>query len=243
MTRILIIGATSMIAEHTARLWGSKEVEFVLVAKDTKKLAAVAADLEVRTGAKTEQIIMDFTSPKEIKATMTRVFNKPVDTALIAQGALTRQTDAKEPSVIFDSVAINAASPAMFAESIATGFEAQGYGRCGIIGSVAGERGRGDLYVYGASKAFLEKFVEGLNNRFNSKKIRFMIIKPGPVATPMISPGTQMARITAKPDTVAKIIVNGLAKGKRKVFAPKLWSLIAFVMRSMPAFVFDRVKV
>ncbi len=243
MTRILIIGATSMIAEHTARLWGNKDVEFVLIAKDAKKLAGVAADLEVRTGAKTEQIIMDFTSPKEVKATMARVFKQQVDTALIAQGVLTRQKDAKETSVIFDSVAINAASPAMFAECIATGFEAQGFGRCGIIGSVAGERGRGDLYIYGASKAFLEKFVEGLNNRFNSKKIRFMIIKPGPVATPMISPGTQMAAITAKPETVAKIIVRGLANGKRKVFAPKFWSLIAFIMRSMPAFVFDRVKI
>lgn len=243
MTRILIVGATSMIAEYTARLWGGKDVEFVLIAKDAKKLAGVAADLEIRTGATCEQIIMDFTSPKEIKATMARVFKRDVHTALIAQGVLTRQKDAKDAAVIFDSVAINAASPAMFAEAIASGFEAQGFGRCGIIGSVAGERGRGDLYVYGASKAFLEKFVEGLNNRFNSKKIRFMIIKPGPVATPMISPGTQMAAITAKPETVAKIIVKGLAKGKRKVFAPKFWALISFVMRSMPAFVFDRIKI
>jgi decaprenylphospho-beta-D-erythro-pentofuranosid-2-ulose 2-reductase len=243
MTRILIIGATSLIAEHTARLWGAKDVEFVLVAKDAKKLASVAGDLEVRTGAKTEQIIMDFTSPKEVKATMARVFKQPVHTALIAQGVLTRQHDAKETSVIFDSVAINASSPAMFAESIANGFEAQGFGRCGIIGSVAGERGRGDLYVYGASKAFLETFVEGLNNRFNSKKIRFMIIKPGPVATPMVSPGTQRAAITAKPETVARIIVKGLAKGKRKVFAPKLWAPAALIIRSLPAFVFDRIKV
>jgi short-subunit dehydrogenase len=243
MTRILIIGATSMIAEYTARVWGNKDVEFVLVAKDAKKLKSVAADLEIRTGAKTEQIIMDFTSPKEVKATMARVFTKPVHTALIAQGVLTRQTDAKDTSVIFDSVAINATSPAMFAECIATGFEAQGFGRCGIIGSVAGERGRGDLYVYGASKAFLETFVEGLNNRFNSKKIRFMIIKPGPVATPMISPGTQLAAITAKPETVANIIVKGLAKGKRKVFAPKLWTLMGFIIRTMPAAIFDRIKV
>lgn len=242
MTRILIIGATSMIAEHTARLWGSKDVEFVLVAKDAKKLSAVASDLEVRTGAKTEQIIMDFTSPKEIKATMARVFKQRVHTALIAQGVLTRQEDAREPSVIFDSIAINAASPAMFAESIASGFEAQGFGRCGIIGSVAGERGRGDLYVYGSSKAFLESFVEGLNNRFNSKKIRFMIIKPGPVATPMVSQGTQLRAITAKPETVAKIIVAGLAKGKRKVFAPAFWAPLAWVIRTLPAFIFDRIK-
>jgi decaprenylphospho-beta-D-erythro-pentofuranosid-2-ulose 2-reductase len=242
MTRILIISATSMIAEYTARLWGNKDVEFVLIAKDAKKLAGVAADLTNRTGAKCEQIIMDFTSPKEVKATMARVFKTPVHTALIAQGVLTRQKDAKETSVIFDSVAINAASPAMFAEAIATGFEAQGFGRCGIIGSVAGERGREDLYVYGASKAFLEKFVEGLNNRFNSKAIRFTIIKPGPIATPMVSPGRQMAAVTAKPETAARIIVKAMARGKRKVFAPKFWALVSFIMRSLPAAIFDRIK-
>mgnify|MGYP000025183567 CR=1 FL=1 len=48
---------------------------------------------------------------------------------------------------------------------------------------------------------------------------------------------------TAKPETVARIIVKGLAKGKRKVFAPKLWAPAALIIRTLPAFVFDRIKV
>ncbi len=242
MTRILIVGATSLIAEHTARLWGNSDVEFVLLAKDSKKLNAVAKALEVRTGAKTELVILDFLSAKEISATITRIFKQPVHTALIAQGVLTRQPDAKDPQVIFDSVVINASSPAMFAEAIANGFEAQGFGSLGIIGSVAGERGRGARYVYGASKAFLEKFVEGLNNRFFGTKIKFSIIKPGPVATPMISPDTAQASFTAKPETVAKLIVRGMKKGKPKIYTPRIWRLLSFVIRSMPTFLFDRIK-
>ena len=242
MTRILIIGATSLIAEHTARIWGNRDVEFVLLAKDSKKLNAVAKDLEVRTGAKTEQVILDFLSAKEISATITRIFKQPVHTALIAQGVLTRQPDAKDPQVIFDSVAINASSPAMFAEAIANGFEAQGFGSLGIIGSVAGERGRGARYVYGASKAFLEKFVEGLNNRFFDTKIKFSIIKPGPVATPMISPDTAQASFTAKPETVAKLIVRGMKKGKPKIYTPRIWRLLSLIIRTMPTFLFDRIK-
>ena len=243
MTRILIVGATSMIAEYTARVWGGKEVEFVLLAKNPKKLEAVAADLRVRTGAKTEEIIMDFTSPKEIKATMDRVFKQSVHTALIAQGVLTRQPEATTPQAILESVVINAASPAMFAEVIAGHFEKQGFGRLGIIGSIAGERGRGNLYTYGASKAFLEKTVEGLNNRFHGTKVRFSIIKPGPVATPMISPDTQMAKFTAKPETVAKLIVNGMAKGKARIYTPRTWQLMAVIIRCLPDAVFNRVKI
>ena len=242
MTRILIVGATSLIAEHTARLWGNPGVEFVLLAKDPKKLSAVAQDLAVRTGAKTEEIILDFLSPREISATVARIFKEPVDVALIAQGVLTRQPEAKDPRVVFDSVAINASSPAMFAESIANCFEAQGYGSLGIIGSVAGERGRGARYVYGASKAFLEKYVEGLNNRFFGTKVKFSIIKPGPVATPMISADTAQASFTAKPETVARLIVRGMKKGKAKIYTPRIWRILSFIIRAMPTFLFDRIK-
>ena len=159
MTRILIVGATSSIAEHTARIWGNSQTEFVLLGRNANKLSVVAADLETRTGAKCEQIVLDFTNPKEIAAIVSRVFKKPVDSALIAHGVLTRQDDIKNLTEVRDSVLINAASHAMFSEEIADHLEKQGFGRLGIIGSIAGERGRGEIYLYGASKAFLEKMV------------------------------------------------------------------------------------
>jgi short-subunit dehydrogenase len=241
MTRILIVGATSMIAEYTARLWGSPSVEFVLVARDKAKLSAVASDLRIRTLAKTTEVITEFTDPKAVAKTVADAFNRPVDIALIAQGVLTRQRDAHDTKVILDSVLLNAASPAMFAESVATEFAKQGFGSLGIIGSIAGERGRGSLYTYGASKAFLEKFVEGLGNRFASTKVTVSIIKPGPVATPMISEETAAAKFTAKPETAAKLIVRGMAKGKRKIYVPRIWRLAALLIRALPNFIFDRI--
>jgi short-subunit dehydrogenase len=51
-----------------------------------------------------------------------------------------------------------------------------------------------------------------------------------------------MAAVTAKPETAARIIVKAMARGKRKVFAPKLWALVSFIMRSLPAAIFDRIK-
>lgn len=230
-----------MIAEYTARLWGNEGVEFVLVARDKAKLASVASDLRIRTRAKTTEVITDFTNPKAVAKTVADAFEKPLEIALIAQGVLTRQRDAHDTQVILDSVVLNAASPAMFAESIATEFAKQGYGALGIIGSIAGERGRGSLYTYGASKAFLEKFVEGLGNRFVGTKVTASIIKPGPVATPMISEETAAARFTAKPETAAKLIVRGIAKGKRKIYVPRVWRPAALLIRTLPNFIFDRI--
>lgn len=243
MTRIVIVGATSSIAEHTARLWGNADTEFVLIARNASKLAAVAADLSIRTGAKCEQIVMDFTNPKEITAIITRVFKMPVDSALLAHGVLTRQPDVKNITEIRDSVLINAASHAMFAEEMAPHFEKQGFGRLGIIGSIAGERGRAELYTYGASKAFLEKTVEGLNNRFAGTKVKASIIKPGPVDTPMISGARKAMKFTAKPETVAKLIVRGMRKGKSKIYTPRAWKLMAIVIRTLPEAIFNRVKI
>ena len=243
MTRILIIGATSSIAEHTARLWGSKDTEFVLVARNKSKLEAVASDLKIRTGAEIEQILIDFTNPKEITAVLNRVFKKHVDTALIAHGVLTRQDEIKNIAEVRDSVMINAASHAMFAEEIADHFEKQGAGKLGIIGSIAGERGRGEIYIYGAAKAFLEKLVDGLNTRFAGTPIKASIIKPGPVATPMISGATAAQKFTAKPETVARLIVRGMAKGQAKIYTPRIWRLVAIIIRLMPAAIYNRIKV
>ena len=243
MTRIVIVGATSSIAEHTARLWGNDATEFILIARNSQKLASVAADLAIRTSATCEQIVMDFTNPKEITAIITRVFKKPVDITLLAHGLLTRQPEVKNIAEIRDSVMINAASHAMFAEEIAPHLEKQGFGRLGIIGSIAGERGRAELYTYGASKAFLEKTVEGLNNRFNGTKVRASIIKPGPVATPMIKADTAASKFTAKPETVARLIARGMKKGKARIYTPRAWRLMAFVIRNLPDFVFNRVKI
>lgn len=242
MTRILIIGATSLIAEYTAREWGNKDTEFILVARDAAKLDRVANDLEVRTSAKTTRVITNFTEPKSVAKTVKDAFAKPVDIALIAQGVLTRQRDAVDTQVIYDSVALNATSPAMFAEMIVTEFERQGFGRLGIIGSIAGERGRGTLYTYGASKAFLETFSEGLSNRFAGTKITSSIIKPGPVATPMISAETASASITAKPETAGRLIARGVLKGKRKIYVPRIWKPAALLIRALPNFLFDRIK-
>ena len=52
LKRIVVIGATSVIAEHCCRLWLQREpADLLLVARDPVRTERIAADLRVRSPA------------------------------------------------------------------------------------------------------------------------------------------------------------------------------------------------
>ena len=52
MKKVLIIGATSAIAEHCARIWATRGDELYLVARNEERVQTIATDLKVRGAAK-----------------------------------------------------------------------------------------------------------------------------------------------------------------------------------------------
>jgi decaprenylphospho-beta-D-erythro-pentofuranosid-2-ulose 2-reductase len=247
MKRIVITAATSAIAESAAHIWAKREPsEFFLIARDKDKLGRMASNLVLRNqGTVAHEIILDFSDPKAIaKVVKSIASDGPIDIALIAQGVLTLQRVAQENlDVLIDSIAINATSPAMFAECFLAEQEKQGFGQLGIIGSVAADRGRKELYTYGASKSFLETFVEGAGARLVGTKATLTIWKPGPTDTPMMKRVEGPKMLVASPDSVAKAGIRAMDKGKRKVYLPKRWWLVMFIARCIPNFIYDRLSV
>jgi short-subunit dehydrogenase len=134
---------------------------------------------------------------------------------------------------------INAISVTVCAELLASALEAQGRGTLGVIGSVAGDRGRAYNYAYGASKAMVAAFVAGLQQRLASTKVKVCLIKPGPTATPMTA--NHRGRM-ADPALVAKQIVVGLSRGKRIIYTPKVWVIIMLIVRLIPFGIFKRLN-
>ena len=58
MNKILIVGATSAIAEHCARIWASKGDSIFLVGRNKKKLNIIESDLKVRGSKNVSSIIL-----------------------------------------------------------------------------------------------------------------------------------------------------------------------------------------
>jgi decaprenylphospho-beta-D-erythro-pentofuranosid-2-ulose 2-reductase len=244
--RIVIVGATSSIAEHCARLWAAKgKVALTLVGRDAGRLERVAADLRVRgAGATVTVRTVDVSDPRAIRALADAIVAEGVpQQVLIAHGSLPDQQHCqRDLDAAYEALDVNGVSPVLFAEAFAGHMEPAG-GVITIIGSVAGDRGRRSNYVYGAAKGLVTRYAQGLQHRLagSGSALKVVLVKPGPTATPMTAHLPQ--RGLAPVEAVARLIVDGSAAGKPVVYAPGKWALIMMVIRHLPAVVFNKMNV
>jgi len=245
--RIIIIGATSSIAEHCARLWAKDEpAEFVLVARDNEKMNLIAKDLQARTqNTSVTCIESDFLNSEKIQSTVDSIcIDQHLDIVLIAHGSLPNQKDCQASlDACKASLEINALSPVYFAEAFAKHLETAGKGALAIIGSVAGDRGRKSNYVYGAAKGLVGRYAQGLQHRFANTDVKVVLIKPGPTDTPMTAHLKQEGIKLAAVEVVAKQITQGISHGKRVIYAPGKWRLIMLVIQHLPNFLFRKMDI
>lgn len=245
MKRVLIIGATSAIATACARLWASEGSDFFLVARNADKLEQTAADLKAR-GAKTitvhEMDATDLAAHPVMLESCLRSLGQ-IDVALIAHGTLPDQkTCERDVSVAMQEFANNGTSVIALLTLLAQQFETQRWGSLAVISSVAGDRGRPSNYLYGAAKAAVSTFSEGLQARLFKVGVHVTTIKPGFVDTPMTQGLSLPAALLAQPAQVAQRIVKGIANKVPTLYAPGFWALIMLVIRSIPQPVFKRLN-
>jgi len=240
----VIVGATSAIAEHCARLWVRAAVDIVLLGRDLVRVSRVATDLRVRSPhSSVTAHEVNFLDPAGITVLAQKLASeKAIDVVLIAHGNLPDQTECQhDVALARDALEINGVSPVLFAEAFAHQMEQVGRGTIAIIGSVAGDRGRKTNYVYGAAKGMVERYVQGLQHRFAHSKITIVLIKPGPTATPMTAHLPQRGMATAQ--AVASRIVAAIASGTPVVYVPAKWAVIMMVIRHLPRAIFNKLNI
>jgi decaprenylphospho-beta-D-erythro-pentofuranosid-2-ulose 2-reductase len=244
--RILILGATSAIAQATAREWANEEnAQFFLVARDQAKLDAVAADLTVRGANRVECEAMDLTQLALLPALIQRAEQalNGIDIVLIAHGILGNQhAEEKDSTQAMANFQANLLSPVVLLTALTPIFMQQRYGCIAVISSVAGDRGRQSNYYYGAAKGGLTLFLQGLRNRLQPYHVNVLTIKPGFVDTPMTAAIQPKGALWAKPEAIGKGIVKAVKKQRDVVYLPSIWWLIMLIIRSIPEMVFKRLK-
>ncbi|SBT03481.1 Oxidoreductase, short-chain dehydrogenase/reductase family [Candidatus Accumulibacter aalborgensis] len=244
MQRVLIFGATSAIAEATARRLAATEVAFFLVGRNPKRLAAIADDLGVRTGNRAHQEVADLDELDRHPMIIDRALAAlgGLDLALIAHGALPDQRACQQDvGKTMDSIHTNALSAISLSSLIANRFEHAGHGTLVVIGSVAGERGRQSNYVYGAAKGMLAIFLQGLRNRLTPAGCQVITIKPGFVDTPMTKEFAKGV-LWAQPDDIARGIVRAIKNKSDVVYLPWFWRGIMAMIGMIPEWIFKRMR-
>lgn len=247
LKKIVIVGATSAIAEHCARIWlQSFPAALTLIGRDAARSQRIAADLQVRSPESVIHIIeTDFLNPDAIKQTVDGIATQgAIDIVLIAHGLLAEQQDCQtDINLCREVLEINGISPVLFAEAFAEHLTNAGQGTLALISSVAGDRGRKSNYVYGAAKGMVTRYAQGLQHRFAGSDVKVVLIKPGPTDTPMTAHlKTQGATLTPVED-VAKGIVNAINQGQAVVYVPGKWRLIMWVIRHLPESIFNRLNI
>jgi short-subunit dehydrogenase len=244
--KILILGATSAIAQAYARRRAAKGDDFVLAGRRSDRLVGIAADLRASGAASAETIVLDLASIDEIELQMRNIrthFGEP-DEVVIAYGVLGNQANAEgdlpQARALLDN---NFTSAAVWVLAL---LKERPEGRNLTIvgiGSVAGDRGRANNFIYGSAKAGFDRFLEGLAHKHDGSAVRIIRVKPGFVDTPMTAGIQKGGVLWAKPDQVAADIERAVDKGRRIVYTPWFWWPIMMIIRHLPWFVFRRLKI
>ena len=242
--RVLILGATSAMAMATARRLAAEGAVFYLAARDAERVEAVAADLRVRSGLTACGEALDLTDTASHEAMLERAVAAMggIDLALVAYGVLGDQAQAevsyRAASAVLEA---NFNSVVSLLTWLGNYFESQGKGVLAVISSVAGDRGRKSNYVYGASKAALNVFLDGMRARLDRKGVHVLTIRPGFVSSPMTA-HLPKNRLFAEPDAIAAGILKAIRKRKDIVYLPPVWGLIMCIIRGIPQRVFKRTN-
>lgn len=241
---ILILGATSAIAQETAKCWAEEGATLFLVARDKEKLSTVASDLKVRGASQVVEYPLDLGHiDMHQQLIQTAVHNLGhLDVAFLAYGTLSNQTTcARNVAETLYEFSINCTSAISLLTLLANQFEKQKKGCLAVITSVAGDRGRQSNYVYGAAKGAVSIFLQGLRNRLTPFGVTVLTLKPGFVDTPMTA-HIPKNPLFANPQAVGKRIFKAVKNQEDVVYLPSFWRLIMAMITHIPERIFKRLE-
>jgi decaprenylphospho-beta-D-erythro-pentofuranosid-2-ulose 2-reductase len=245
MKKILIIGATSGIAEATGKLFAAQKAQLYLLARNQEHLISLARDLKVRGATSVEHHTFDVEDLPQCHSTLERVLSNMghIDIVLIAHGYLPEQTVCDNSvEKTLQALHINALSTIALLINIANHLERQKHGIIAVITSIAGDCPRYSNYVYSTSKNMVSSFLQGLRSRLYKNNIHVLTIKPGPVDTPMTK-AFKKNFLWASAENVAQGIVSAVKRKKEVVYLPKFWRPIMFLLKVMPQSYFKKINV
>jgi len=242
---LLVLGANSLIAQAAAANFAEAGHEIIFAGRNKEELAKLESDFKIRykVSCYSEYFdALDYGSHKKFAET---IFTKMPDLnfVLVVFGYLgtqeKAQSDFSEAHKIIDT---NYTGVVSICELIAAEFESRKKGNIAIISSVAGDRGRQSNYMYGSAKAGLTAYSQGLRNRLFKSGVNVLTIKPGFVDTPMTYGMPLPKPLVASPKKVGKDIYKAMVKGKSIIYSPFYWRWIMRIVKSMPEFIFKKLK-
>ena len=243
---VLILGATSAIAKELSRILAERGCGLVLAGRDRAELEKTAQDLRLRYQVQADVEIFDALDFAGHGPFLARCLSRPqpIDGVILCYGYL---PDQRQTEIVVDearrAIDLNFTSAVALLSPLADYLEKRRSGYLVAISSVAGDRGRQSNYTYGAAKAGLTAYLQGLGNRLCRSGVHVLTVKPGFVDTPMthglVNPNSPLV---ASPKRVARDIDRAIRRRRNTIYTPWFWRPIMLVVRMVPEFLFKRMR-
>ena len=244
---VVVFGATRGMGRAVARLLAERGDEVCLLGRNHDALDASARDLQVRAGLTEPPVVArcDLDRPD--------TFVPALDAAGAALGRIDAvvvtaarfmtedEIEAEDPDAARALATINFANTIGFCEAARRRLLADGGGTLCVFSSVAGERGRTPLVTYGATKAGLSAYLEGLDHRYARRGLRVVCVKPGFIRTGMTA-GLKEPPFAGDAEPVARRVVHAIDRGTPVVYAPAIWRWVMQIVRALPRAVMRRAR-
>ncbi len=240
----LVLGGTSDIAFEVLALLARRRLRSVLLAgRDAPALQKASARLEAAGISRVETAPYDAIEPggAALLVELAREALGTVDLVLVAVGALApSELETLSSAGVERAITTNLTGPASAIAELTGMLRAQGTGRFVVLSSVAGVRARWANFVYGAAKAGLDAFCQGLGDALAGSGVHMTIVRPGTVRTRMTA-GMPRRPLTSEPGDVARAVVAGIERGSAVVWVPGYMRLLFAVLRLLPGPIWRRV--
>lgn len=242
--RIAILGATRGMGRSLARQLVARGDAVAVLGRDEAELARSVADLVVRgKGAKVVSAVCDLEQAQTFKPALERVAQDlgGLDVVIVTAALFGTQDQLEADGEFARRVlTVDFANTVVFCEEARKALLLRGGGTLCVFSSVAGDRARKPVILYGAAKAGLSAYLDGLDLKFRAQGLVTITVKPGFVKTGMTE-GLKPPPFAGEPDAVAAQVIAGLDAGRRVIYAPSIWWAVMTVIRALPRFVMRRV--
>ncbi len=242
--KVAFLGATKGMGRALARLMAARGDELFLLGRDAEDLARSARDLELRAGRGAVGVAAcDLLEPQGFAAALAaaRTALGTLDAVVVTAGLFATQDRLEEDAAAARRVLeADFLGTVLFCEEARKLLLARGGGTLCVFSSVAGERGRKPVVLYGAAKAGLSRYLEGLDHRFRARGLTTVCVKPGFVKTSMTD-GLKPPPFAGEPDQVARVVLRAIDRGTPVVYVPPIWRWVMLVIRLLPRSVMRRI--
>ncbi len=243
--KVVLVGATRGMGRALARLLAERGAAIFLLGRDPAELAASARDLEARgTPVPVETAVLDLAIPAGFAHALDVADGAlgRFDTLVVTGGLFARQEElTADPLRLERLLHVNFTGTVVLCQIAAARLAARGGGTVCAFSSVAGDRPRRSNFLYGASKAGLSAFLDGLGQAYAERGVRVVCVRPGFVKTAMTA-GLPVPPFAGEPEPVARAVLAAMRAGRPVVYAPGVWRWVMLIIRLLPRSIMRRLK-